>query len=104
MKLQLASGTTGFLNDAGKWICTGSQFGRRDVLPDDQSSSKLRLNRLPFVDVDYDRWGAYWGSPANVWCAWDGDVRVFVRADDRAEAKKLILTKLPTAKFHRLKI
>ena len=101
MKLHLPTGTTGFTNDAGHWICTGSQFGRRDVLPDGREPGKLRLTRLPFVDGDYDRWGAYWGSPANVWCGWNENVRVFVRADTRDEAKKFITEKLPTAKFHR---
>ena len=101
MKLHLPTGTTGFFSDTGKWVCTGSQFGRRDVLPVDREPSKLRLNRLPFVDGDYDRWGAYWGSPANVWCGWNDSVRIFVRADNRAEAKEIILTKLSTAKFHR---
>ena len=101
MKLQLPSGTTGFVNDAGKWICTGSQMGRRDELPSDrQAVCKLRLTRLPFVDSDYDRWGAYWGSPANVWLGWADGVRLFVRADDRDEAKKFIQVKLPTAKFY----
>jgi hypothetical protein len=42
MTLQFSTGTTGFLNDAGKWICTGSQFGRPDELGD-QSPVKLRL-------------------------------------------------------------
>jgi len=102
MKLHLPSGTTGFVNDAGKWICTGSQMGRRDELPDDrQTVRKLRLTRLPFVDGDYDKWGAYWGSPANVWCGWADGVRLFVRADDRDAAKKFIQEKLPTAKFYR---
>jgi hypothetical protein len=102
MKLHLPSGTTGFVNDAGHWVCTGSQFGRRDELPDDRLTlRKLRLTRLPFVDGDYDRWGAYWGSPANLWCAWADGVRVFVRADNRVEAKKLTTVKLPNAKFYR---
>ena len=102
MNLQLPTGITGFVNDAGKWVCTGSQFGRRDELPaDPQSGCKVRLSRIPFVDGDYDRWGAYWGSPANVWCGWTDGVRLFVRANDREEAKKFIQEKLPTAKFYR---
>ena len=106
MKLTLPSGTTGFVDDAGKWICTGSQFGRRDELPDDPNSvCKLRLTRLPFIDGDYDRWGAYFGSPANVWCGWgnsgDTGVRVFVRANSREAAKEKITEKLPSAKFYR---
>jgi hypothetical protein len=102
MKLSLPSGTTFFTNDSGRRVCTGSQFGRRDELPDDSTAPvKLRLTRLPFVDSDYDRWGAYWGSPANLWCAWTDGVRLFVRADDRDTAKMLVAKKLPNAKFYR---
>lgn len=104
----LPSGATGFTNDAGQWICTGSQMGRRDQMPDDPSQpAKLRLIRLPFVDGCYDRWGAYWGSPANVWCA-TGEMRgeeftvfLFLRADSREQAKSQVREKLPQAKFYR---
>lgn len=64
----LPSGAAGFTNDSGQWVCTGSQMGRRNVLPEDCNlQCELRLIRLPFVDQRYDRWGAYWGSPANIW-------------------------------------
>ena len=59
-KLQLPRGTTGFWNDKNEWFCTGSQMGRRDVLPA-STHPKLRLERLRFVDGCYDRAGAYWG-------------------------------------------
>lgn len=70
----------------------GAQMGRRNEVPESYAGEKLRLTRLPFVDGVYDRWGAYWGGLATVWCAWgettEGeDVRVFVRADCRAMAK-----------------
>jgi hypothetical protein len=106
MKLTLPSGATGFYDEQNKWISTGSQMGRRNQLPDDTSEPvKLRLTRLPFVDGCYDRWGAYWGSPANVWCAWvdasEFQVRVFVRANDRETAKAGVRAVLPNAKFYR---
>jgi len=64
-KLSLPDGATGFTSDTGEWVCTGSQMGRRNVLPDDRSEPcKLRLARLRLVDGGYDQWGAYWGSPA----------------------------------------
>lgn len=106
-KLKLPSGTTGFTNDAGKWICTGSQMGRRNELPDNRNEAvKLRMERLEFVDGDYDALGgAYWGAPANVWCAWgdasDYAVRVFVRADSRDQAKGKVREQLPNARFYR---
>jgi len=38
----------------------------------------------------YDKGGAYWGTPSNVWAVWawvDGDaVCVYVRASSRADA------------------
>lgn len=102
--LSLSSGATGFTNEDGQWICTGSQMGRRDTLPA-STHPKLRLQRLPFVDGGYDRWGAYWGGPANVWCAWGdtGEVaaRVFLRADSRSEAKAKVRQTLPGARFYR---
>lgn len=47
-----------------------------------------RCFRLRFVDGCYDDGGAYWGSPANVYCATDGDNEMFCRAGNRQEAKK----------------
>lgn len=99
--LKLPSGTTGFYNDENKWIATGSQMGRRDVLPA-STHPKLRLQLLPFVDGDYDRFGAYWGSPANVWIAWDNDgTQIFRRANSRTEAKQKIQSEWPHASFYR---
>lgn len=79
----------------------------RNILPPDHAaaSPKMRLIRLPFVDGAYDRWGAYWGSPANVWCA-TGDCEeivafVFVRADSREQAKQLVRESIPNARFYR---
>lgn len=80
-------------------------MGRRNCIPDDYAGEKLRLQRLPFVDDCYDRWGAYWGSPANIWCAWGESeteqVFVFVRADDRESAKQKVRDSMPLATFHR---
>lgn len=76
-------------------------MGRRDTLPA-STHPKLRLQRLPFVDGDYDRWGAYWGSPANVWIAWDREgTQLFRRANSRAEAKAIIQKEYPHASFYR---
>ncbi len=118
----LPSGTTGFTNDAGQFVCTGSQMGRRSILPPDRLTiaPKLRLVRLPFVDGAYDRWGAYWGGPATVWCAygetlgvwvsnWDASnvtddphqLQVFVRGNTRAEAKRKVAESIPNASFYR---
>lgn len=104
--LKLPSGVTGFFNDSNEWVATGSQMGRRNELPEDTNEPvKLRMERLQFVDGDYDKWGAYWGANGcnHVYCAWgDGEktqVRVFVRSITRDEAKILIREILPNATF-----
>lgn len=83
----------------------GSSMGRRNEVPSDYNGEKLRLIRLPFVDGCYDQWGAYWGSPANIWCAWGYSeseiVRVFVRGNDRRAAQVAVLEALPLARFCR---
>lgn len=107
---KLSSGTTGFYNDQNVWVCTGSQMGRRNLIPSVPQPCKMSLTRLRFVDGDYDQGGAYWGSPANLWRAYGeachfGDSlqcpEVFVRANSRAEAKAEVLQLFPTATFYR---
>lgn len=46
----------------------GAPMGRRnrcEMLPDEVG--KVYLQQVPFVDGCYDRGGAYWGAPANLW-------------------------------------
>jgi len=88
----------------GKRVCTGAQMGRCDVLPDDRTQSvKLHLRRVPFVDYCYDQGGAYWGGPANLWCAWGDGVVIYVRDPDwdREAVKAEIREVLPNARFYR---
>jgi hypothetical protein len=84
----------------------GAQVGRADVLPTNLNDPiKLRVEKLRWVDGDYDQFGAYWGGGGgtDIYCAWgeDGDhqVLVFVRAATRTDAKHLVLQKLPKASF-----
>ena len=101
---QLPSGVTGFFNDQNEWVATGSQMGRRDVIPDDRRQpAKLSMIRLDFVGGDYDKGGAYWGSGLPIYWA-QGDcgeivAQVFVRASNRTEAKSKVRETLPNAKF-----
>jgi hypothetical protein len=80
-------------------------MGRRDAMPEDYAGQKLRLQRVPFVDGCYDRWGAYWGSPANIWCAWgeseSEQVQLFIRADNREQAKAKLAERYPAIRFIR---
>jgi len=99
---------TGFTNEAGQFVATGSAMGRRDTLPDDAAAPcKLRMERLRWVDGDYDQFGAYWGNSGgtSIYCA-HGDAgevsaRVFVRASSREEAKTKVRQTLPNAAFYR---
>ena len=62
----------------------GAPMGRRESVGD---LKKCRCFRLRFVDGCYDEGGAYWGSPANVYCAENEDTRIFCRAGNRNAAK-----------------
>lgn len=102
----------------------GAPMGRlnRDELEDEVG--RVFLQRVPFVDGCYDRGGAYWGAPANLWRAYAekeatkdnplnahliypvraGDILVFeqfIRANSREQAKALLLEDFPTISFYR---
>ena len=89
----------------------GAPMGRGnrcDMLPEEVG--KVFLQRVPFIDGCYDRGGAYWGLPANLWRAYfewvpdDGDTEVFeqfIRADSRKQAKKLLAEDFPNIRFYR---
>lgn len=83
----------------------GSPMGRLDCLPKegDNPAPKLRMERLEFVDQCYDKGGAYWGLPENIYYALNKDkgIRVFVRANDREEAKLKVRMFIPNATFYR---
>lgn len=118
MKLKLPKGTTGFFNERNEWICTGSQMGRRNVLPDNANTPcKLHLQRLKLMDGGcYDSGGAYWGAPQTMWIAFTAhhvyspiqaktelipNLQVYVRADHRGQAKQKVRKELPQARFYR---
>jgi hypothetical protein len=68
-------------------------------------AAKLHLERVPFVDSCYDQGGAYWGSPANLYCAWgeaDGEtIAYYLRANSRQQAKAKLQELFPDLKFYR---
>jgi hypothetical protein len=81
----------------------GAPMGRHSVdlavLQERAWGRKVRLQRVPFVDGDYDPGGAYWGgypSPP-LYCAWDGDDALYLRARSREDAK----AQLPGLRFYR---
>lgn len=63
----------------------GAPHGRTEYAGDFEQ--RCRCFRLRFIDQAYDEGGAYWGMPANVYCALSDTVRLFCRADSRKEAK-----------------
>lgn len=87
----------------------GAQMGRPNILPSDtQVPIKLQMQRLRWVSGDYDQWGAYWGGGSGdyVYCAFAYhdlamNVFVFVRAENREQAKLEVREILPNASFHR---
>jgi hypothetical protein len=107
------------LSDAGSE--RGAQMGRRDVHAIDRTVPiKFHIAYMPFSDGCYDRGGAYWGSPANLWravsteevaCAsnWDGSafphrVELYFRIGGPYRPERLkaqIREAYPNAKFFR---
>lgn len=87
----------------------GAQMGRRDDVGDPDRVYKFHLQRVRFVDGDYDTGGAYWGGGLGVpplFCAWcedeeDGLVRTFLRANNRTDAKTKVLGIYPNATFYK---
>jgi hypothetical protein len=82
----------------------GADMGRPNRLPQDVNAPiKLRMERLKWVDQDYDENGAYWGhgtGDTNVYCAWnEAGVRIFTRGWHRESAKQGVWKVLPNAKF-----
>ena len=78
----------------------GSPMGRSSYNDLPHKAIKVHLNYVPFIDGAYDRGGAYWGCPANLYCAefqiyneqedkeYEGCC--FVRASSRTEAKETV--------------
>lgn len=72
----------------------GSPMGRG---PYTQPTGRVHLQRVPMVDGDYDKGGAYWGGGTPLYCAWNDEGAAYVRAHSRAEAKRMF----PGCTFYR---
>ena len=77
----------------------GAPMGR----PSDAAKTfvgKVHLQYVPFIDQAYDQGGAYWGMPADLWCAWDDEGHeMYMRAPSRDRAK--VETGLAANRFYR---
>jgi len=83
----------------------GAPMGRPDCYGDGVSPCKLHLERVHFVDGDYDRGGAYWGSGTPLYVAYGEDaneqIEMFTRASTREAAKVLIQSRRKNVRFYR---
>lgn len=72
----------------------GADMGRPNQMPDegDESQIILRVDRLEWVDGDYDEGGAYWGRGKfdHIYRAYNDDVEIFVRDVLLSDAKKIV--------------
>ena len=97
---------------SGVWTRPIDGRGRFEMVPYyDDLPFKLHLQKVDLIDGVYDRGGAYWGSPSDLYVAYchawisgidrEFELRYFVRAGSREDAKKLVLLEYPNAKFYR---
>lgn len=82
----------------------GAPMGRRDSYPADRDTAiNLEIERLLWVDGDYDQGNCYWGGGHNdhIWRFTGEDaesqVEVFIRAKTEAEAVAKLHEQLPAA-------
>ena len=80
----------------------GASMGRDSYADRENMPAKVYLQRVDFVDQCYDRGGAYWGGPADLYCAKDDadTFQWFIRAPDRAAAKVALREEFPELKFY----
>lgn len=62
----------------------------------DDVDKRLHLQHVSFVDGGYDRGGAYWGYPSDLYCAFtrDEQTMIFVRGRNREQLQELVLEEL----------
>lgn len=66
-----------------------------------ESHEPLYVQRIRFVDGDYAPDGTYWGGGSRLYCAFNSDSEIYIRADNRSEAIQLLKEDYPNAKLHR---
>ena len=108
--LKLPNGMSYGYGPDGLRVCLGAKMGRCDEFPANRNTScKLRLVKLRWVDGDYDEGVTYWGNTGKDSLYWAhrphdfglSEINVFVRAIGRRSAKDLIKAQLPNARFYR---
>jgi len=74
-------------------------------------AGKIRIERVPMVDGDYDPGGAYWGGGLRtlplfvIWSVGvdaDGEgIEYFERGESREDVKRSVRARYPKARFYR---
>lgn len=79
------------------------QHGRTFELTVSKDAPPMRLVRCPLDSGGYDRGGAYWGIPSNLYYyeAHLTDINGYVRGNTRELAKEQIRKIHPAARFYR---
>lgn len=79
----------------------GAQMGRGHA-DAGTLTGKVHLQRVRLDSGGYDKGGAYWGMPCDLWCAWDDNgEQDYTRAPTREAAKERIRAGHPRASFFR---
>jgi hypothetical protein len=73
----------------------GAPMGRSSDDAEAFVGQTVQLRKVPVVDGDYDPGGAYWGSPTDLYCAWNDELTFYTRASSREAA----MAELPGAIF-----
>ena len=68
--------------------CRGALMGRTSDAPSNFVDAPVLYARHQGGGDGYDKGGAYWGTPSNVWAVWlrGGEAVCYVRASSRAAA------------------
>ena len=91
-------------NATSSW---GAAMGRPDTIEDADEALKMHLYKMPMVDGDYDKYGAYWGAGDSktgyMYHAYCDEPKneLFLRAKNREHAKAEVREVLANASFYR---
>lgn len=65
----------------------GSKYGAPMGRPDDTHLEGIcSIAKVPLYDGAYDKGGAYWGGPSDLYCAWNSEGARYCRASSMAMA------------------
>ena len=105
---KLSSGITGFTNEYGEFVCTGSAMGRYSSPPGPcEPGAKFSVTRVPINNGGYDSAGAYWGIGEKLYRAYSEEgngeeiQECFMRAENREAAKRYVANRFTGAKFYK---